>query len=375
MSDVNITIIGAGIVGLAIARKLSKLFENIVVVDRNNSFGQESSSRNSEVIHASIYYPKGSLKSRLCLKGNEMLYEICKTYDIPFKNSGKLIIATNNQEKEMLPKLLHIAQNNGAKGVRLVSVAEIESIEPNVTAIGAIYCPTSGYLDSHKLMQFFEIESANFGTTFLYNTEVKGITKVEDGYNIDVITKEGQAYTFDSKIVINSAGLNSDKIAQIAGIDIERHGYKLHYFKGIYYRVHHQLEKYPKVLIYPVPPGEGAVGIHTTPDCYGGMRLGPHFYWSNEIEYSVNDTFRDLFFESASKYLPFIEKDDIMPEGSGIMSSLRPSNEIRDFIICNEADKGLNGLINLIGIDSPGLTASPAIAEMVSEMVYKLLKN
>lgn len=371
MNDVNITIIGAGVVGLAIARILSKQYENIVIVEKNSSFGEESSSRNSEVIHASIYYPKGSLKGRLCLKGNEMLYEICRTYDIPFKNSGKLIIANNDDEKEKLSNLLITAQNNGAKGVRLVEKDEIQEIEPNVSAIKAIYCPTSGHLDSHRLMQFFEIEASNFGATFLYNTEVKGIKKIKEGYIIDVNTADGYEYSFNTNLVINSAGLYADSIAQMAGIDIEKYGYKLHYFKGIYYRVHHQLEKYPKVLIYPVPLGNGAVGIHTTPDCYGGMRLGPHFYWSNEIEYSVNDDFRGLFFSSVSKYLPFIQKDDIMPEGSGIMSSLKPSNEIRDFIICNEAEKGLDGFINLIGIDSPGLTASPAIAQMVSEMVNK----
>ncbi len=170
-------------------------------------------------------------------------------------------------------------------------------------------------------------------------------------------------------MVINSAGLYSDNIAKMVGIDIEKFGYKIHYFKSIYYRVHKQLEKYPRVLIYPVPPGEGAVGIHTTPDCYDGMRLGPHFYWTNEIEYSVTDNFRDLFFYSAKTFLPFLEKDNIMVEGSGIMSSLKPSNEIRDFIIRDESDKGLKGFINLIGIDSPGLTASPAIAEMVYELV------
>ncbi len=191
MNDVNITIIGAGVVGLAIARKLAKFFENIVVIERNNTFGQDSSSRNSEVVHASIYYPKNSPKGRLCLEGNQMLYDLCRLYDIPYKNSGKFIIANSEKEIQSLPELLKTAQNNGAKDVRIVQKDEIETIEPNVRALQAIFCPTSGHLDSHKLMQFFEIDESNFGVNFLYNSEVVGIEKKNNGYVIDVKPQDG----------------------------------------------------------------------------------------------------------------------------------------------------------------------------------------
>ncbi len=373
MDNTGITIIGAGVVGLSIASYLSESGFDILLLEQHPSFGNETSSRNSEVIHASIYYPANSLKGKLCLEGNELMYEICSKNNIPHVNCGKLIVATNKEQEQRLPQILEIAKNNGAKGVKIVTQKEIEKLEPKVYSTAAIYCPTSGVVDSHQLMQYFEANAINNNAVMLYRHEVIGIQKNTKGFIITVKDDEENIYEFETEILINSAGHNSDIIAELAGIDIDRLGYRLNFSKGIYYRVHKQLEKYPKMLIYPVPPEEGAVGIHTCPDLYGGMRLGPYDYWVDNIDYSVKDEFRDLFYNSAKQYLPFLNKEDFEIDMSGIHPKLqRPGEPIHDFVIREESDKGLPGLINLIGIESPGLTSSPAIGKYVLNIVKNL---
>lgn len=373
MQNVDITIIGAGVVGLSIASSLSTKFDNVFVIERHNSFGQETSSRNSEVIHAGIYYPQGSLKSRLCLRGNELMYEICEKNRIPHKNTGKLIVATNAEEARQLPNILETARNNGAKDVRIVDIDEIKELEPKVNAIAAVHCPTSGIVDSHSLMQYYEATAKNNGAELAYGVEVISIYKKNGGYIVSVRDVDGSEFSFETRVLINSAGLGSDHIAELAGVDIDKAEYRIYHKKGIYYRVMHKTEEYPEMLIYPVPPSPGTVGIHTTPDLGGGMRLGPYDYWVEEIDYSVGDEYRDLFYDSCKPFLPYLEKDDITPEGSGIHPKIqKPGEPIKDFVIRNESDRGLDDFINLVGIESPGLTSSPAIGEMVLEMVIDI---
>lgn len=373
MDKTEITIIGAGVVGLSIASSLSEAGYNVLLLERHPSFGNETSSRNSEVIHASIYYPANSLKGKLCLEGNEMMYHICKENNIAHTNCGKLIVATDKQQEQKLPAILETAQKNGAKGVRIVDKDEILNLEPRVFASKAVYCPTSGVVDSHQLMQYFEANAVNNNADILYHHEVVGIQKQENGYAVTVKDDDENYYDFETEILINSAGHTADIIAELAGIDIDKYGYRLGFTKGVYYRVHKQLEKYPKMLIYPVPPEEGAVGLHTCPDLFGGMRLGPYDYWVDGIDYSVKDEFRDLFFNSARQYLPFLERDDFEIDMCGIHPKLqRPGEPIHDFVIRNEDDKGFPGLINLIGIESPGLTSSPAIGKYVLNMIKNM---
>lgn len=373
MNDVNILIIGAGVVGLAIASELSKVYDNIAIVERHNKYGQETSSRSSEVIHAGIYYNAGSLKSKLCYRGNELIYKICEENSVPYNNSGKLLIANEEKSINKLDGLFKQSIANKAKNCRMVDEDEIKQIEPNVKAKKAIYYPSSGYVDSEKLMAFFESDSINHGTTFLYNHEVIAIKKRDSGFAVKVRTSQNDEYEITTKVLINSAGLHSDKVSEMLGINSDTNGYRINYHKGIYFRAVRQLDKYPKLLIYPVPPEVGSVGIHTTPDMNGGMRLGPHFFWSDRIDYSVDDSLHNYFYEEVSSYLPFLEDDDLQPDMSGIMSSIQKPDEdiLKDFVINDETEKGLPGLINLIGIESPGLTASPAIAEYVSEMIRK----
>jgi L-2-hydroxyglutarate oxidase LhgO len=219
MENSYITIIGAGVVGLAIAARLSEKYDDILVVEQHSSFGNETSSRNSEVIHAGIYYPANSMKGNLCLRGNELMYEICKQNRIPHKNCGKLIVATQERELDLLPPLLEKAKANGAKGVRIVDKKEIREIEPKVNALAAIYCPTSGVVDSHSLMKYFERTAIKNWVSFAYKNKVIEIEKLNDIYLVDTIDSTGFRSVFQTEILINCAGLHSDKICEMLGID------------------------------------------------------------------------------------------------------------------------------------------------------------
>jgi len=369
MEHADITIIGGGAVGLAISAELSRHCKNLVLLERHFSFGQETSSRNSEVIHSSIYYYKGYLKGKLCLEGNEILYNLCAKHNIPYKKTGKLIVAVNDEEVAKMPELFETAKNNGAKNISILKGKEINKIESNITAKQALYAPESGIVDSHRLMQFYEATAINNGCNIVYNSEVKSITKVSDGYVLGISTSNSEIYEFHTKILINSAGLESGNIAALVGMDIDKLGYRIKYLKGIYYRVTKQLEKYPKALVYPFPP-QPSVGVHTCPDLAGGMRLGPHFVWVDEIDYSIDDTFHQYFYDFVKSYLPFLEYDDIRPDSTGIMPRIDGFGvPNKDFVIKEESDNGFPNLINLIGIESPGLTSSAAIAKMVKTII------
>lgn len=373
MEKVELTIIGAGVVGLAIASAIAESGKNVVLLEKHNSFGQETSSRNSEVVHASIYYPQDFLKGKLCLQGNEMIYEICKKNKIPVMNNGKLIVATNDKEIEKLPSVLDTAQKNGAKSVRIINEYEINKLEPNVKAKAAIYCPSSGVVDSHKLMQYFESNAINNGADILYSNKVVAIERKSDSYKLSIEVVDGQKYDFETEILINAAGLNSGKISELIGIDISKYNYKINYNKGIYFRVHSGLDRFPKMLIYPVPFDDGHVGVHTCPDLHGGMRIGPHDYWVDEINYSVDESFQKFMYDSVKKFLPFLKQEELKPDTSGIHPKIQMQGEsMQDFVIRNEADKGFANFINLVGIESPGLTSSPAIAQYVKKIVDKL---
>ncbi|MFC2130664.1 NAD(P)/FAD-dependent oxidoreductase [Bacteroidota bacterium] len=373
MEKVEITIIGAGVVGLSVASHLSESGKNVVLLEKYDSFGQECSSRNSEVIHASIYYPPGFLKGKLCLEGNELMYDYCSKNKIPHSNTKKLIIAVTDKEVDQLPVLLETAKNNGAKGVRIINKNEIAKIEPNVKAKSAIYCPTSGIVDSHRLMQYYEANAIHHGTDILYKNEVVGIERKTDSYKLTVSDDEGKHYEFETDIMINCAGLGSGHISELAGIDINKFDYRIHYAKGMYFRVTKQLERYPKMLIYPLPPEDNMVGIHTVPDLYGGMRLGPYDVPVDKIEYSVDESLRGYFYNFVRNYLPFLKPEDIQPDMAGIHpKTQKPGEPMQDFVIRHEIDKGLPNFINLVGIESPGLTSSPAIGRYVTKMVNEL---
>lgn len=355
--------------GLAVASELSKSHKDIIVVEKNSSFGQEISSRNSEVIHAGIYYPKDSLKTRTCVEGKDLLYALCAENNIGHRKIGKLIVAIDKNEVRDLEDLFKKGLENGVSDLKLITKVEVKRMEPYVQAKAAIYSPSTGILDSHGLMKNLAWQFQSRQGIIAYNTEVIGIDRTNDEYELTVQDASEGAFKFSSRILINCAGLNSDKVAEMAGI--KKGEYKLKYCKGDYFKVHSNKAKFINHLIYPVPKKNySTLGIHATLDLQGGLRLGPDEEYVDKIDYSINEAKKTSFFEGMGKFLPFIELDDLWPDTSGIRPKLQGPNEgFRDFIIRDEAENNLRGFINLIGIESPGLTSVLSIARMVRKMV------
>ncbi|MDD3296704.1 MAG: NAD(P)/FAD-dependent oxidoreductase [Candidatus Omnitrophica bacterium] len=372
MEKVEIVIIGAGIIGLSIAKELSGLYEDILVLEKNPSFGQETSSRNSEVIHAGIYYPKNSLKAEACLEGKELLYQYCEKNNIAHKKIGKLIVAETKNEIKGLEELFKNALANGVKDLKIISKDEIRKIEPHIKAELAIYSGSTGILDSHSLMKSLAAKAKSCRAEIAYDTEMVGVDKCKEGFKIFVKDKKAEGFTFLSRVVINCAGLDSETVAKMVGL--EKADYRLKYCKGDYFRVHNNKAKFIRRLIYPlVSKNSAGLGIHATLDLSGGLRLGPDDEYIENINYDIDESKRNAFYESVRQFLPFINLEDLGPDTSGIRPKLQgPGESFRDFLIKDESDSGLKGFVNLAGIESPGLTACLSIAKKVRAMVKSL---
>lgn len=376
--SVDVVVIGAGVVGLAIAARLSAAGRAVAVLEKHDSFGRETSSRNSEVIHAGLQYPPGSLKARLCVAGNQMLYEICARHAIPHRNTGKLVIAVEEDETDALEQLKATAEANGVVGLRIIGRAEVERMEPGVRAPAALYVPSTGIVDAHSLTAFFAQSAREHGADLIYRTTVQAIEPQGDGYRVVGVDTSGETAALRAAAIVNAAGLWGDAIAALVGIDIDATGYRQHFCKGDYFSVAPARVGLVSRLVYPVAAtGAERAGtrIHLTIDLAGRMRLGPDAVWLPDSwrerpDYRVDVSRRDLFWQSARRYLPWLEPSDIAPEGAGVRPRVYgPGQPSRDFIIQHERERGLPGFVNLIGIESPGLTSSPAIAQYVAELL------
>ena len=393
-------------VGLAIAEELSTKYRNVLLVEKNTSYGQETSSRHSEVIHAGIYYPIGFLKAIFCREGNPLLYETCRKRNIPHKMLGKLIVATNppsppfkkggnlvsppfakgknlitppfskggqggfSEEINELYKIKERAEQNSVNDLSFLSQNQIHKLEPEVRATAGLFSPSTGIIDSHSLMRSFYVNAESNDAIIAFRSEVTAIHFDNDRYELEINNGE---YRFQTRILINSAGLHSDKIAALTGIDTEKEGYRLKYCKGSYFSV----SPAPKLkhLVYPVPTDnyEG-LGIHATLDLNSRVKFGPDTEYVDNLEYAVNNDKKGSFHQSIRTYLPGIKMESLSPEMSGIRPKLQgPGEQYRDFVIKEEHDSGYSGLINLIGIESPGLTACIPIARHVSSLVQLCL--
>lgn len=375
---VDVVVIGAGVVGLAIAARLSAAGRAVLVLEKNESFGRETSSRNSEVIHAGLQYPPGSLKARLSVAGNRMLYEICARHGLPHRNIGKLVIAIAEDELAGLDDLKATAERNGVEGLRVIGRADIGRMEPHVQAPAALYVPSTGIVDAHRLMAYFSHSASAQGADLIYRTTVRAIEPLNDGYRITGEDAAGASFALRAAVVVNAAGHWADAIAALAGIDIDAAGYRQHFCKGDYFSIAPARTGLVSRLVYPLAAtGAERAGtrIHLTLDLTGRMRLGPDAVWLPDAwrdhpHYRVDDSRRELFWQSARGYLPWLAPSDLAPESAGVRPRIYgPGHPQRDFVIQHEADRGLPGFVNLIGIESPGLTASPAIAEYVAEML------
>jgi len=371
MDNTDILIIGAGVVGLAAASRLSEDTDNIIVVEKHDGFGRETSSRNSEVIHAGFYYPTGTLKARLCVEGNRRLYEILAAHAIPHRQCGKILVANTVDEEAKLHHLLNQGAANGVAGMRMLSASEVAAMEPSVRANCGLWSPTTGIMDTHQLMALFEKQTLSHGATVAYGCEVVGIEKRAGGYLVRIRDTDGGITEILAATVVNAAGLYADTVAAMVGIDVDAEGLHLHPCKGEYFRVSSRHKGRLTHLVYPAPTPI-SLGVHAVLGLDGSLRLGPNAYYvASGDDYAVTTDHQAAFLREAATYLPFVEDGDLSPDQSGIRPKLQDEHDaFRDFYINEESARGLSGFVNLIGIESPGLTSSPAIAEMVCAMVF-----
>ena len=371
--EITATVIGAGVVGLAVAAELSRTRKGVMILERNPGFGQETSSRNSEVIHAGIYYAKDSLKARLCVEGKRMLYALCEKRRIPHRRCGKLIVACTSEEEGVLESIRERARQNGVEDLAMVGARQIKALEPHVRASAGLLSPSTGIIHSHRLMRHFAARANRNGAQFVPHATVTRVEKRTDGrYRIQVAYPDGETDAFSSRWVVNCAGLDADRVAGSMGIDLDACGYRLHYWKGEYFSLD-VAAGFLNRLVYPVPqPNHVGLGVHATIDLSDRVKLGPNatFMPKRGLDYSVDPDARQEFFKAARRYLPGIAPEQLHPEMAGIRPKLqKPGDPARDFIIAEESSKGLPGVVNLIGIESPGLTASPAIARYVADLL------
>ena len=367
MEKVEIIVIGAGAVGLAAAERLSRDGREVILVERYDGFGRETSSRNSEVIHAGLYYPESSLKARLCVQGCHMLYELCEQKNVPYRKTGKILVANHPQEIEKIHTIKEQGEKNGVEGLELISKKRLGELEPHIEAREGLWSPETGIVDTHMLMKYLEQQSESNGATVAYNCEVVGIEKTDAGFVVDIRDADNEIMQLCADCVINAAGLGSDSIAAMAGIDVDAAGYRLHPCKGEYFAVSSRHKNKLTHLVYP-PPTSISLGIHAVLGIDHSLRLGPNAFYVDSIDYDVSEEHIDEFVEGAREYLPFIEKSDLRPDQSGIRPKLQAQDEpFHDFVIAEESEKSLSGLINCIGIESPGLTSCLSIADMICD--------
>jgi L-2-hydroxyglutarate oxidase LhgO len=361
---VDCVVIGAGVVGLAVARALALAGREVIVVEAADGIGTETSSRNSEVIHAGIYYRKGSLMARTCVEGRRRLYAYCAEHGVPHRNCGKLIVATNDAESDMLAEIKGRAEANGVEGMKLLRPAEAMAMEPNLHCTAALLSPSTGIVDSHGYMLALQGDAESHGAMFAFHSPVNQGRAGEGGIELEVGGAEPM--NLRCRWVVNSAGLHAPTLAKkIAGLPSNRIP-TAYYAKGNYFTLT-GLSPFSR-LIYPVPV-PGGLGVHITIDLGGQAKFGPDVEWIDEIDYEVDPRRADKFYAAVRRYWPDLRDGTLQPGYAGIRPKIVPQGApAQDFSIQGPRDHGVPGLINLFGIESPGLTASLALADMVRDI-------
>jgi L-2-hydroxyglutarate oxidase LhgO len=370
MTDrIECIVIGAGVIGLAVARELALSGREVLVAEAAAAFGTGTSSRNSEVIHAGIYYPAGSLKTRLCVEGRPELYAYCASRNIPHRRCGKLIVATDDAEEAKLADLQRIAAANGLAPddlPRPMSGADARKLEPALSCTAALLSPSSGIIDSHALMLSYLGEAEANGAALALNTAFVRAEPQGGGFLV-TFSSGGETYQLACDLLINCAGLHAQQVAQaIDGVPSTAIP-TLYMVKGNYFTVPGRAPF--THLIYPTPVQKG-LGVHVTLDLGGQMRFGPDTEDVDRIEYSVDPARGDSFYAAIRRYWPGLPDGALVPAYCGIRPKLQgPGESFRDFLIESGAPYGLPGLVNLFGIESPGLTSSLAVAKVVKGLL------
>ncbi|AOG12681.1 MULTISPECIES: NAD(P)/FAD-dependent oxidoreductase [unclassified Agrobacterium] len=365
METVECIVVGAGVVGIAIARSLAQAGREVIVLEAEDSFGSGNSSRNSEVIHAGIYYPKGSLMARLCVEGKNRLYDFCRDFGVEHKACGKLIVATNEDEAARLPLIAAHAADNGVGDITMVAREQLRQIEPKLSAIAALHSPSTGIVDSHGFMQAMIGQAEDQGAVFAWRSPFGA---AEAGHALTVQVGGDQPIKLACRWLINSAGLRAPAVAGAISGFPESAVPETYFAKGNYFSLSGLRAPFSH-LIYPVPV-PGGLGTHLTLDLAGQARFGPDVEWVPSIDYSVDPGRSAGFYAAIRRYWPELPDGCLVPAYAGIRPKIVPPSVAKqDFRITGPQDHGVNGLIHLFGIESPGLTASLAIAEHVKALM------
>jgi L-2-hydroxyglutarate oxidase LhgO len=366
MSDrFDCVVIGAGVVGLAIGRALALLGREVLVIERHRAPAQETSSRNSGVIHSGIYYPFGSLKARFCVRGREMLYEYCASRDIAYQRCGKIIVAQAEQLRA-LEQLEARGRQNGVTDLQRLTAADVQTLEPRVACVAGLLSPATGIVDVHELVMALVADLESRGGSVAYGSTLESIDVT--GQSPVLRVRSGpDRMDFACDVLVNSAGL--DAVPLLRAID----GYPAalvrtaYYAKGNYFSL--RGGRPFRHLVYPMP-NEAGLGIHATLDLDGATRFGPNVEWVDAPEYAVDERHAAEFYTSIRGYWPGLPDGSLQPGYAGVRPKLvGPQEAAADFVIEGPLDHGRSGLFNLLGIESPGLTSSLAIAEYVASMI------
>lgn len=363
MESVECLVVGAGVIGLAIARALARSGREVVVVERESGIGEGVSSRNSEVIHAGIYYPTGLNKTRLCVEGKAMLYAFCEEFGVPHKRCGKLLVAAKEDEVDKLSALKAQAEANGVADLSWLSAKEARALEPALLAERALLSPSTGIIDSHAFMLALRGDAEAHGAMIAFETPVLAGRAAERGLIVE--TGGDAPMRITAAFVVNAAGLGAQAIARsIAGMPADKIP-PLHLAKGNYFVLSGR-SPFSRP-IYPMPT-PGGLGVHLTLDLAGQAKFGPDVEWVDAIDYAVDPKRAASFYTAIRAYWPDLPDGALQPGYAGVRPKIeRPGGSTTDFLIQTEKDHGVTGLINLFGIESPGLTASLAIAERIAQ--------
>ena len=364
MEKIECVVVGAGVVGLAIARRLAQAGLDVIVLEAAGDIGTGTSSRNSEVIHAGIYYPAGSLMAQLCVSGKKMLYAYCDDHGVPYRRCGKLIVATSEGENGKLASIKAHAEANGVDDLQTLNEVEARALEPALTCTGALLSSSTGIIDSHSYMLALRGDIENAGGALAFHAPLMRGKSVHDGFEIEV---GGDApMTIGCRVLVNSAGLSAPAVARaIGGMTADRIPTS-YYAKGNYFSCS---ARAPFTrLIYPVPE-PGGLGVHLTIDMGGQAKFGPDVEWVDKLDYTVDPARAEKFYPAIRRYWPTLPDGALSPSYAGIRPKIVPPAIARqDFVIQGPRDNGVAGLINLFGIESPGLTSSLSIADRVAAL-------
>jgi glycerol-3-phosphate dehydrogenase len=374
MDQANILIIGGGVVGCAIARAVSARWEDVFLVEQNPKLGMATSSRNSGVVHSGIYYPKNSLKARHCIEGNRLTYEFCKKHGVPFRHTGKLVVAGNAHEEADLEALKKKGEGNGVEGLRLIGPEEIRKREPHIRGSAAMVVPSTGIVSAEELVHAYARIATGQGAEIVTHARVVSLEPVAGAVRVGLRIgdeEDVQDEMIEARCVINAAGLYADEVAALMG----NKSWKIYPVRGEYCEVRGPRASLINDLVYPLPHSDGlSLGVHFTKTLWGTFLLGPTAtYVDSKENYEKNRLPIAAFAESAKTLLPEIEESDLQIGYSGLRPKLVPptGHGIADFVITRDAT--VAHAIQLVGIESPGLTAAPSIAEHVAELVGEIL--